>query len=31
MAVRYTVKRLLVDFYKEWGTSVGLPVATEHS
>jgi hypothetical protein len=31
MALRYAVKRFLVDLYKEWRKLEGLPVATEYS
>ena len=31
MAVRYMIKRFLVDLYKEWRTLEGLPVADEYS
>jgi len=31
MAIRYTVKRFLVDLYYQWRTMEGLPVAEEYS
>lgn len=31
MALRYMIKRFLVDLYREWRTLEGLPVATEYS
>jgi len=31
MAIRYTVKRFLVDLYYNWRTMEGLPVAAEYS
>lgn len=31
MALRYMIKRFLVDLYKEWRTLEGLPVAEEYS
>ena len=31
MAIRYTVKRFLVDLYTAWRTLEGLPVADEYS
>lgn len=31
MAMRYMIKRFLVDLYKQWRTIEGLPVATEYS